>query len=244
MSYAQVDVVVPFTAPTLTGELVRLEPLTIHHVLALAEAAAEDPHCFGPHDVPTDKIAMHRWVDEAIELRNDRDPLPYAIRRLEDNKVVGSTRFWHTEFWDHAHTGDVLTPRHPNAVEVGKTWLSSSAQRTGCNTEAKLLMLSHAFESWGVTRVSMTTDSRDNRSRQSIERLGATLDGIMRAARPCRENIEGHVAVYTILNAEWPSVRARLEEKLARMMTKIDLTVDIFASQGGYAQFLREGAAH
>jgi RimJ/RimL family protein N-acetyltransferase len=243
MSYAPVDVVVPFTAPTLTGELVRLEPLTVHHVIPLAEAAAEDPHCFGPNDVPTDKIAMHRWVDEAIELRDDKDPLPYAIRRLADNTIVGSTRFWHTEFWGHASSGDILRPRHPNAVEVGKTWLSSSAQRTGCNTEAKLLMLSHAFETWGVTRVSMTADSRDNRSRQSIERLGATLDGVLRAARPCPQNLDGHVAVYTILNSEWPSVRSRLEEKLARTMTKIDLTLDVFAGHGGYARFLNESAS-
>lgn len=242
MSHADVaDVVVPFTVPTLTGEVVRLEPLTIHHVTSLAEAAAEDPDCFGPNDVPCDKISMYRWVEEAIELRGNRDPLPYAIRRLEDNKVIGSTRFWRAEFWDHTQDRG-LGPRHPNAIEIGRTWLSRSAQRTSCNTDAKLLMLGHAFDVWGVKRVTMTANSRDKRSRSAIERLGATLDGVLRSARPCRENLEGDVAVYTIIDREWPAVRSLLEGKLTRKLAALDLTVDLFADHGGYAEFMRESS--
>jgi RimJ/RimL family protein N-acetyltransferase len=87
-------------------------------------------------------------------------------------------------------------------------------------------MLTHAFEHWGVKRITMTTNSRDDRSRQSIERLGASLDGVMRAARPCPENIDGDIAVYTIIDSEWPTVRTRLQMAVQQQTMKHIISLD------------------
>jgi RimJ/RimL family protein N-acetyltransferase len=99
-------------------------------------------------------------------------------------------------------------------VEIGWTWLAADAQRTALNSEAKYLMLAHAFERWRVHRVSLQTDARNARSRAAIERIGARLDGVLRAQRPAADGTVRDSAYYTILDSEWPAVRARLEARL------------------------------
>ena len=110
----------------------------------------------------------------------------------------------------------VRPPGVPHGVEIGHTWLAAAAQRTALNTEAKLLMLGHAFERWEVLRVTLKTDARNVRSRTAIERLGACFDGILRAAMLAADGGPRDTAYYSILAAEWPEVRRRLEAKLAR----------------------------
>jgi RimJ/RimL family protein N-acetyltransferase len=102
----------------------------------------------------------------------------------------------------------------PDVVEIGWTWLTAEAQRSGVNTDAKLAMLTHAFEVWRVLRVSLMTDSRNARSRGAIERLGARLDGVLRAARVANDGAVRDTAAYSILAAEWPGVKAGLAARL------------------------------
>jgi RimJ/RimL family protein N-acetyltransferase len=102
----------------------------------------------------------------------------------------------------------------PDAVEIGYTWLAPWAQRTGINTQAKLLMLTHAFETWRVHRVRLTTDARNTRSRAAIERLGARLDGILRAHHAAYDGAIRDSAFYSILDTEWPSAKAALIGRL------------------------------
>jgi RimJ/RimL family protein N-acetyltransferase len=103
-----------------------------------------------------------------------------------------------------------------DAVEIGWTWLAASAQRTGINTEAKRLMLGHAFEVWEVHRVTLKTDARNQRSRAAIERLGAKLDGLLRGHMPAYDGEVRTSAVYSIVRDEWPAVRVRLDELVRR----------------------------
>lgn len=106
----------------------------------------------------------------------------------------------------------------PFAVEVGGTWLAASAQRTAVNTEAKLLLLAHAFDTWGVVRVDLKTDARNERSRAAIERLGARFEGVLRRWQPSQvageEDGYRDSAIYSVLDTEWPSVRANLAARL------------------------------
>src|SRR5207249_11767982 len=118
----------------------------------------------------------------------------------------GSTRFFDFQRWSSGI----------DAVEIGHTWLSAQAQRTAVNTEAKLLMLRHAFETWRCVRVTLKTDERNERSRRAIERLGAHLDGVLRAYQQGADGAPRNTAYYTILAGEWPEVKSGLLGLLAR----------------------------
>jgi RimJ/RimL family protein N-acetyltransferase len=129
--------------------------------------------------------------------------------------VVGTTRFCYIEFWDWEPGSPHQRGAHlPDALEIGYTWLSPAAQRTGINTEAKLLMLTHAFETWRVHRVRLTTDARNERSRKAIERLGAGFDGVLRAARTAFDGGIRDSAHYSILDSEWPEIKRALAKRL------------------------------
>src|SRR5262249_14530967 len=183
-----------------SGE-VRLEPLARAHVEALLAAATEARDTYRLTNVPADEGAMLAYVEAALAA----DCVPYATGRR--GGVGGSTRFGNLERWD----GAALC-----AVEIGWTWLAPSAQRTNVNTTAKILMLDHAFGAWRVHRVTLKTDARNLRSRAAIERLGAKLDGILRAHMPAAHGRVRDSAVYSILAAEWPELRARLLDRSAR----------------------------
>ncbi len=122
---------------------------------------------------------------------------------------MGATRFlWLRHYFDRAE---------PDAVEIGGTWLAASAQRTSINTEAKLLMLTHAFEAWKVSRVDLKTDARNARSRAAIERIGGKLDGIVRNWQPSlvpgEEGTPRDSALYSIIPSEWPAVKSALQPR-------------------------------
>ena len=122
------------------------------------------------------------------------------------------TRFMNIDWWAWPAAAD---RSGPEAVEIGSTWLAAEAQRSPINTEAKLLMLTHAFETWGVLRVCLKTDARNDRSRRAIERIGASPEGILRNHMPAYDGGVRHSAFYSILADEWPAVREALTARLA-----------------------------
>src|SRR5262245_4791270 len=200
----------------LEGRYVRLEPLTPQHVKPLFAAATSGSRdTFGYTFVAATEPAMSRWVDEALMAHAAGRALPFAVVMRTGDRVVGSTRFGNIEFWSWPpgspnQRGEDL----PDAVEIGWTWYAPEAQRTGMNTEAKLLMLTHAFETWRVHCVRLKTDARNERSRQAILRLGARFDGILRGHIAAADDTVRHSAFYSILDAEWPDVKDRLHSRL------------------------------
>ena len=194
----------------LTGRHIRLEPLDRRHIDGLVDAAAADPSLYHLTPVPQGTVGMTAYVETALAWRNEGTGVPFAIVRLSDGAVIGSTRFWNLEQWAWPEG----YPRHnrptPDVCEIGHTWLTSSAIRTGANTEAKLLMLTHAFETWDVLRVCLHTDARNSRSRAAIERIGAKFEGILRAHRIAADYTVRDSARFSITAAEWPDVKERL----------------------------------
>jgi RimJ/RimL family protein N-acetyltransferase len=203
------------TKPLLVGAYIRLEPLDHRHVHGLVEAAATDPSLYQWSPVPQGKSATASYVATAIAWRDAGSAVPFAIVRLHDGAIIGSTRFWNLERWawpkDHPRHGQIV-----DACEIGYTWLASSAVRTGANTEAKLLMLTHAFETWRVLRVCLHTDARNLRSRTAIERIGGKLEGVLRSHRMAADFIPRDSVRYSIVAAEWPAVKERLSRFLDR----------------------------
>jgi RimJ/RimL family protein N-acetyltransferase len=203
------------TKPPLVGAYIRLEPLDHRHVNGLVDAAATDPSLYQWSPIPQGKAAATVYVDTAIAWRDAGTAVPFAIVRLQDEAVIGSTRFWNLERWawpqDHPRHGHIV-----DACEIGYTWLASSAIKTGANTEAKLLMLTHAFETWQVLRVCLHTDARNLRSRTAIERIGGKFEGILRSHRMAADFIPRDSVRYSIVAAEWPAVKERLSRFLDR----------------------------
>jgi RimJ/RimL family protein N-acetyltransferase len=195
-------------APRLRGELVRLEPLTEGHVPGLARAAEEDRAAYGYTMVP-------RGTEMATYVRAqlDRDGItPFAQVRVADEAPAGCTTYVNPRAWPGR---DELW-----GVEIGGTWLAASAQRTGINAEAKLLLMTHAFETLGVGRVDFRTDARNQRSRQAIERLGARFEGVLRSWGPSwvpgEEGTLRDSAVFSVVAAEWPQVKSALAGRIRR----------------------------
>ena len=199
-----------FDTPTLQGNLVRLEPLDGRHAADLALAVEEDRSTFGFTRVPRGwevdgYLAAHFGRAEAGLMA------PFAQVRLLDGRAVGCTSFWDLRCWPDR---DGFC-----AVEIGWTWLAASAQRTGINVEAKLLLMRYAFETLGVARVDLKTDARNGRSRRAIEGLGASFEGVLRSwsqsHMPGEEGLLRDSAMFSVLADEWPQVQARLLERLA-----------------------------
>ena len=198
----------------LTGTHVCLEPLARAHVPGLVAAAAEDPALYQWTVLPLDADGMTRYVDTAVRWREQGTALPFATVRRADGRVLGSTRFFLIERWEwpagHPNAGRA----GPDGCEIGYTWLAASAIRTAANTEAKLLMLEHAFEQWRVHRVCFHTDMRNERSRNALARLGAVFEGSLRAHRLGVDLVPRDSARFSIIAAEWPGVRQRLTQGL------------------------------
>ena len=195
-----------------TGRYVRLEPLATEHVSDLAAAAAIDRSTFDYTFVPDGRDEMRSYVDGLLVDRDRGLVVPFAQRRLDTGVLAGCTRYMEPRHWRRR--------AEPDEVEIGGTWLAGDAQRTALNTEAKLLLLTHAFEVWDVWRVALCTDACNERSRRAIERLGASFEGILRSHRPVNTAGAGTTrprdsAMFSITTAEWPSVRDRLRDRLA-----------------------------
>ena len=207
----------PPSPVVLEGRHVRLEPLSLAHLPGLLAVAEVRRETFGLTSVPRDRAGLQRYVDAALADAARGQALPFATVDRHSSRVLGSTRFFAFEFWPVEEPDSPLArpPGIPQAVEIGWTWLAPEAQRTAINTEAKRLMLALAFEHWGVLRVSLKTDERNLRSRAAIERLGAKLDGILRANMPASDGGVRNTAYYSLLASEWPAVRARLDARLA-----------------------------
>jgi RimJ/RimL family protein N-acetyltransferase len=200
----------------LIGSFVRLEPLQYHHVDELAAAAAADPSLYQWSPVPQGAAAAAAYVKTAVGWREAGTAFPFAILCQEDHTVIGSTRFWNLKRWHWPEGHPRHGRQHPDACEIGYTWLTASAIRTAANTEAKLLMLSHAFEKWRVLRVCLHTDLRNKRSQTAIERIGGRQEGVLRAHRMAADFTPRDSVRYSILESEWPEVKMHLNELLGR----------------------------
>jgi RimJ/RimL family protein N-acetyltransferase len=196
----------------LAGSIVRLEPLSMSHVPGLARAAEEDRSAYAWTLVP-----RAGEVADYVAAQLTRPGLtPFAQVRLSDGAPVGCTAYHNPRTWPES---DDLY-----AVEVGWTWLAASAQRTGINREAKLLLLTHAFETLGLARVDIKTDARNQRSRQAIEGLGARFEGVLRnwspSHAPGEEGKMRDSAMFSVTAAEWPDVKAHLAARVARAASR------------------------
>lgn len=188
----------------LEGRHVRLEPLEVRHTDGLY-AAARDPEIFKwfltpPFAAPAD---MEKWVADALRTQAAGDDVCFVTVRRSDGRVVGSTRF--------------LDLRRSNrTLEIGNTWLCREAQRTAINTDAKYLMLRHAFEQLGAVRVQLKTDRRNEPSRRAIARLGAVEEGTLRRYQTRFDGYVRDTVMFSITDEEWPAVKIRLEGILQR----------------------------
>ncbi|MEU1518544.1 GNAT family protein [Streptomyces sp. NPDC005811] len=197
--------------PVLQGTLVRLEPLEKRHAAGLALAAEENRGTYAFTWVPrADEVEA--YLDAQFARAATGRLAPYAQVSLADGRVVGATSYWEPRRW---RSDDRL-----DAVEIGFTWLAASAQGTGVNAEAKLLLFRHAFEEWGVSRVDLKTDARNARSRAAIESVGARFEGVLRnwsrSWAPGEEDLLRDSAIFAITAEEWPERRAALERRVAR----------------------------
>ncbi len=211
---------VPLTPITLEGRFVRLLPLTNAHVRPLLSAAAGSRESFQYTWVPEPTTAdVTRYISAAVAAFEAGAAHPFATVRIDSpDTVVGSTRFLNLEYWPDA-TGHPSTRDFPDVVEIGSTWLSHDAQRTQVNTEAKLLMLTHAFETWEVQRVVLRTDARNAKSRANIERIGAKFEGTLRHHKHSTDGANNGLrdtATYSIIREEWDVVKSSLNEKLSQ----------------------------
>jgi len=192
--------------PTLLeGRFVRLEPMAPHHAEGLL-AASRDPGIWTYLPVPQPETIsdVQKWIDEAQRAQQAGTEVAFVTVRRHDKLVVGSTRYL-----------DIRRPHR--ALEIGWTWLAPEAQRTPVNTEAKYMMLRHAFEKQGAVRVQLKSDERNEKSRRAMLGLGAVFEGILRNQMiRAHDGYVRNSAMYSITDREWPDVKARLEAKLVR----------------------------
>lgn len=201
-------------ATPLEGTLVRLEPLRLDHVDALHAAASEARDSYAVTTVPRDAAGMRAYVEFAVAEAERGRAVPFVTLDKRSGRVVGSTRFANLEWWSWASQPPPPLPVGPDALEIGWTWLAASAQHTGVNTEAKLLMLDLAFGGWRVRRVTLKTDARNARSRAAMTRIGATFEGTLRAHMPAADGGVRDSAMFSFVASEWPEKRAALAAKL------------------------------
>ena len=185
----------------LTGRWVQLEPLGDQHRDAL-RAAADDERIWTHTLVVARGPEFDRWFDDALAQRSAGRQFSFAVRRLADQAVVGSTSYLDP------------VPRH-RRVEIGSTWYTPDVWGTRVNPECKLLLLAHAFDVLGMNRVALCTDARNARSQAAIEKLGAVKEGILRSHMVTQGGRVRDSVLYSIVIKDWPQVKARLAARLA-----------------------------
>ena len=201
------DPIAPPAAPwvrpvTLVGTRVRLEPLEHSHLPGLVAAGADPATWTWMHAPLTDEASMRAWVEEALRNRDAGAEVPFAIVDAATGRVLGSTRFMS------------IAPAH-RRLEIGWTWLAPTAHGTGANTEAKLLLLEHAFERLGAMRVEFKTDALNVRSRAALAGIGATFEGVFRRHQLVAGGRVRDSAWYAVVDEDWLAVRDRLHARLA-----------------------------
>jgi RimJ/RimL family protein N-acetyltransferase len=204
----------PVEPMTLEGRHVRLEPLGHHHAEALAAASAADPSLYRWSLVPVGRSAVEAYIESALTQRVAGTCLAFATVRRADDVVVGSTRFFGLERWSWPEESPHFGAHRFDTGEIGYTWLAASAVRTAANTEAKLLMLTHAFEAWRMNSVSFCTDERNERSAEALTRIGAKLEGTLRAHRMAADFVPRNTLRFSIVASEWPEVKRALIHRL------------------------------
>lgn len=188
---------------TLDGRIVRLEPLELAHVPALAEVGLDAPIWQWTLARPRSEADLRDWAQAAIRSHDAGTELPFVTLEASTGRPIGSSRYLNI----------VLEHRR---LEIGWTWLAPPWQRTGANREAKLLMLRHAFETLGCRRVEFKTDSLNEPSRRALLGIGATFEGIFRNHMVMPDGRMRHSAYYSVIDDEWPAVKAALERSIDR----------------------------
>jgi RimJ/RimL family protein N-acetyltransferase len=187
----------------LQGKFIRLEPLSVDHVPGLAVVGKDESIWeFMLYGLLTDDAHMSQWVEEMLRRQSRGTDLPFAVILQSNGKVIGATRYIEIRPADRG-------------VEIGGTWFGVEYQRTAANTESKYLLLKHAFETLGCIRVQFKTDLRNERSQRAIERLGAVKEGVFRNHLVLPDGTIRDSVFYSIIDTEWPAVKAKLEQKLA-----------------------------
>jgi N-acetyltransferase len=187
---------------TLTGRVVRLEPLCEAHVPDLAAVGQDDSiWAYIPYPLVRSEADMRAWVIDLLERQTRGTDLPFAVVQLETGRAVGASRYLD------------IQPAN-RAVEIGGTWYGRVYQRTAVNTECKYLLLCHAFDDLGCVRVQLKTDLRNERSQRAIERIGAVREGVLRHSMIMPDGHLRDSVYYSILAEEWPGMKARLEGML------------------------------
>jgi RimJ/RimL family protein N-acetyltransferase len=189
---------------TLTGRHVRLEPLTLRHAPDLLVAVRADVEIWEwlPVEPPMDPVAMEEYIQTALETQRDGSILAFAQISRASGRAVGNTRYLNIS-------------RRDRGLEIGWTWLGKPWQRTGINTEAKYLLLRHAFEDLGAVRVQLKTDLRNVQSQTAIARIGAVREGVLRKHMLVRAGHIRDTVMFSVVDDEWSDVKARLETMLA-----------------------------
>lgn len=187
--------------PSLTGPRLLLRPLLATDAAALVAAAADGELWRLPFTVVPSADTIDAWIGSALAGRAAGTVMPFATVLRETGQVIGSTRFWKID-------------RFHRKLEIGSTWIAASWQKTFVNTEAKYLMLRHAFEELQCVRVQFTTDEINAKSRAAILRLGAKQEGIVRHERIMPDGRKRNSVRFSIIDDEWPQVRQQLEERL------------------------------
>ena len=186
----------------LQGRWVRLEPLAEGHVPQLAIAGRDEAIWqFMRYGQITTEPGMRAWVLELLEAQSQGPDLPFAVIHLASGVAIGSTRYLEIR-------------RLHRSLEIGGTWYGLAFQRTAVNTECKYLLLRHAFEGLGCLRVQFKTDLRNERSQRALERIGAVKEGVLRNHMILPDGTIRHSVYYSIIESEWPAVKALLEGKL------------------------------
>ena len=199
------------TPVALRGAHAQLEPLAHAHRAPLAAAVRDGRLWELWYTSAPRPAALDKWLEAALALREDAGAMPFAVRRLSDSRIVGTTRMFNV---------DAANRR----LEIGHTWYAKSAQRTAVNTECKLMLLEHAFGTLGCVAVELRTHFMNRDSRQAIERLGARLDGILRHHQIMPNGTLRDTCVYSIVAPEWPAVQANLRWRLERSSAGAPLT--------------------
>ncbi|MDI1451004.1 GNAT family protein [Polyangium sp. 6x1] len=188
---------------TLEGRHVRLEPLTLAHAPALLSALAEDESIWRWMSIepPLSLEAMEAYIADALEAQASRAQVAFAQVSLADGRACGSTRYLNIS-------------RNDRGLEIGWTWIGKRWQRTAINTEAKFLLLRHAFDTLGAARVQLKTDARNQQSQAAIERIGGVREGLLRKHQRTRGGTLRDTVMFSLVEDEWPAAKARLVAKL------------------------------